>query len=136
MHHLKELYSRWLTDVWGGDFDVAREIFTPEVVGHWPGHDVHGVREIIEQVRQSHELFSSIATTLDVGPLLDGELLAARWTFRGNYQGGIPGSTVPRGTRIVLVGHDLFRAEGDRFAEYWNMTDGQGMLRQLGVLQP
>lgn len=136
MDHMKKLYSRWLTDVWGGDFDAAAEILTANVVGHWPDHDVHGVRDIIDQVRRSHELFSDISTTLDVGPVLDGELLAARWTFRGNYQGGIPGATVPYGTRIVLVGHDLFRIEGDRFSEYWNMADGLGMMKQLGVVQP
>lgn len=135
MDDLRELYRCWLKDVWGGDFDAAHRIFTPDVVGHWPGHEVHGVRDLIGQVRQSHELFGDIATTLDVGPLLDGDLLAARWTFRGDYRGGVPGSTVPEGTRIVLVGHDLFRVEGGRFAEYWNMTDGLGMLRQLGAIQ-
>ena len=133
---LTKLYSRWLKDVWGGDLEAAREIFTADVVGHWPGHDVHGVRDLMDQVRQSHEMFSSISTTLDVGPVVDGDLLAARWTFRGDYRGGIPGATVPQGTRAVLVGHDLLRGDGDRFSEYWNMTDSLGLMKQLGVVQP
>lgn len=136
MDYFAALYSRWLKDVWEGDLEAVTEIFTADVVGHWPGHDVHGARELRDQVRQAHELFSHISTTLDVGPVVDGALLAARWTFRGDYRGGVAGATVPRGTRVVLVGHDLLRIEGDRFSEYWNMTDSLGLMKQLGVLPP
>ncbi|KAF4406291.1 hypothetical protein CRI70_21070 [Streptomyces sp. Ru87] len=134
MNHLEQLYRRWLQDFWGGDFEVAQDILTPGFVGHWPGQDVHGPGGAIEQVEQSHACFSDINTTLDVGPLVDGSLVAARWTFHGSYRGGIPGATAPAGTRIGFTGHDLFRAEGDRFAEYWVVSDVLGMMTRLGAL--
>lgn len=128
------LYRRWLFDMWGGDLDAAAEIFTPDFVGHWPSVTVHGPQGVADQVRQSHRLFADIKNTLDVGPIVQGDLIAARWTFHGSYREGIPGASAAPGTRISFSGQDIFRVEGDRFAEYWVESDGLGMMRALGAL--
>ncbi|MBF6330225.1 ester cyclase [Nocardia transvalensis] len=130
---IAKLYRRWLFELWYGDYAVADQILTPDVVGHWPAREVHGPQEVAEQIRQSHEMFSDIENTLDVGPIIDGDLCAARWTFHGSYRGGIPGATVAPGTRISFSGHDIFRVENGRFAEYWPISDAMGMMQQLGV---
>ncbi|WP_436774989.1 ester cyclase [Yinghuangia sp. YIM S09857] len=134
MTDLKALYRRWLFDVWAGDFDVVERIFTPDVVGHWPTHDFHGPGELADQVRQSHALFTGIENTLDVGPVVDGDLLAARWTFHGTYQGGIPDAQAPAGTEVAFHGVDMLRAEDGRFAEYWVVSDSLGLMTRLGAL--
>ncbi|MFD2350125.1 hypothetical protein ACFSTC_13440 [Nonomuraea ferruginea] len=55
--------------------------------------DVHGPDQLIETLRQGHEPFDDVTITLDVGPLADGDHVAARWTFAGAYRGGMPGAT-------------------------------------------
>ncbi|MCC9740031.1 ester cyclase [Streptomyces sp. MNU89] len=134
MDHLEQLYRHWLQDLWGGDYDLAPEILTPGFTGHWPDREVHGPDGAVEAIRRSHALFGDINTTLDVGPVIDGDRLAARWTFHGTYRGGIPGTTAPPGTRISFTGHDIFRAEGRRFAEYWVVSDVLGMMTRLGAV--
>lgn len=131
---VESLYRRWLFELWYGEFSVAEEILAPEFVGHWPGYEVRGPQETAAQIRQSHEYFSDIELTLDVGPVIDDALVAAQWTFHGTYQGGIPGTTAPTGTRISLAGQDIFRCADGKFTEYWVVSDGVGMLTALGAL--
>ncbi|WP_157246359.1 ester cyclase [Nonomuraea typhae] len=116
------LYERWLLEMWNGDFGLAHDLVTDGFVGHWPGMEVHGPGELIEALKQGHAPFGDVAVTLDVGPIAAGDLVAARWTFSGDY----------RGRRVAFSGHDILRAEGDRFAEYWVMSDVKGLEAQLG----
>lgn len=127
------MYRRWLLDLWAGDFTLAGELVTPDFVGHWPGMDVHGADGLVEALRQGHAPFSDVAITLDVGPVVDRDLVAARWTFSGSYRGGMPGASVPTGTPVSFSGHDLLRVYGERFAEYWVVSDTDGLARQLGI---
>ncbi|MEU1390337.1 MULTISPECIES: ester cyclase [unclassified Nonomuraea] len=130
---LTELYERWLLELWNGDLSLAHDLVTPGFVGHWPGTDVHGPDGLIEAIRQGHEPFDDVRVTLDVGPAVDGDLIAARWTFTGAYRGGLPGASAPPGTRVSFSGHDLLRATDGRFSEYWVISDVQSFSRQLGI---
>ena len=134
MVDVADLYRRWLFDLWYGDDAVAADIFTPDFVGHWPALDVHGPQGVVEQLHRSRRMFGDIENTLDVGPVVGTGMVAARWTFHGSYRGGIPGATAAPGTRIAFSGQDIFRAEGDRFAEYWVASDALGMMHALGAL--
>ncbi|MGW2153131.1 ester cyclase [Nonomuraea sp. NPDC001699] len=130
---LTELYERWLLELWNGDLSLAPDLVTREFVGHWPGMDVHGPEGLAEAIRQGREPFDDVRVTLDVGPAVDGDLVAARWTFSGAYRGGLPGASAPPGTRISFSGHDLLRATDGRFSEYWVISDAQSLSRQLGI---
>ncbi|TDC60465.1 hypothetical protein E1200_30410 [Actinomadura sp. GC306] len=151
MDALDELYRRWLFEVWTGDVDVAGQILTADFVGHWPSLRVHGPAEAAEQVRRSHEYFTDVRTTLDVGPVVGpvagpapGEaggggtggagMVAAGWTFHGTYRGGVPGATAEPGTAVSFRGQDIFRARDGRFAEYWVVSDVMGMMTALGAV--
>ncbi|MEV0619180.1 ester cyclase [Nonomuraea sp. NPDC050404] len=127
------LYRRWLLELWNGDFDAAYELVTPDFVGHWPGREVSGPDGLAEVIRQGHEPFEQVKVTLDVGPIVDGDLVSARWTFSGAYRGGIPGATAAKGTEIAFSGHDILRAQDGRFAEYWVISDAQTFMRSLGI---
>ncbi|MFI0263667.1 ester cyclase [Streptomyces sp. NPDC017056] len=133
MDSAEHLYHRWISDLWHGDFSVAEEILTPGFVGHWPAFDVHGPQGAAEQIRQSHGYFTDIQVTVDVGPIVADGLVAARWTFHGSYRGGIPGATAAPGTRVSFAGQDIFRVADGRFAEYWVVSDGLGMMSALGA---
>ncbi|NUR86695.1 MAG: SnoaL-like domain-containing protein [Nonomuraea sp.] len=118
---MEELYERWLLELWNGDFDLAAELVTDDFVGHWPGADVHGAAGLRQAIEQGHAPFEDVKVTLDVGPIVSGDLVAARWTFAGTYQG----------RRVAFSGHDLLRARDGRFAEYWVVSDTEGLARQL-----
>ena len=45
-----------------------------------------------------------------MGPIADGDLLAARWTGTG---------TTPDGGEMPLLGNDILRVADGRLAEYW-----------------
>ncbi|MES9542170.1 ester cyclase [Actinomadura sp. NPDC000600] len=128
-----KLYERWLLEMWAGDFELARELIAPGFVGHWPGQDVHGADELVDMLRQGHAPFEDVAVTMDVGPIVDGDRVAARWTFSGRYRGGMPGAAAAEGTEISFSGHDVLRAEDGRFAEYWVISDTRSLSRALGV---
>ncbi|GAA3584822.1 ester cyclase [Nonomuraea rosea] len=128
-----DLYRRWLLEMWNGDFELAYELVTPDFTGHWPGMDVTGPAGLVEALQQGYAPFTGVKVTLDVGPIVDGDLVSARWTFTGGYRGGIPGASVAEGTEVAFSGHDILRAEGDRFAEYWVISDAQTFNKKLGI---
>lgn len=130
---ISDLYRRWLLELWNGDLDLAHELVNPGFAGHWPGQEVSGPEGLIEALRQAHEPFDDVKVTLDVGPIVDGDLVSARWTFGGAYRGGLPGATAAPGTGIAFSGHDILRAHEGRFAEYWVISDAQTFMRQLGI---
>ncbi|MER7504251.1 ester cyclase [Nonomuraea pusilla] len=134
MGDIATLYRRWLGEVWQGDLDVLGELLAPGFVGHWPDRDVRGLDETAEQIRQSFALFGDVRTAVDVGPVVDGDTVAARWTFTGAYRGGLPGATAPPGTKVSFSGMDIMRAEDGRFAEYWVVSDALGLMTRLGAL--
>ncbi len=78
--------------------------------------------------------FGDITITVDLGPIVDGDLIAARWTMRATYTGGIPHATAPTGTKISFSGHDILRVADGRFVEYWTCTDILDGLAQLGAV--
>jgi hypothetical protein len=102
------LYDRWLTRLWHGDFDAA-DVVTEGFVGHWPEQEVTGRAALVELIRATHQMFDSLTFELTLGPISQADLVAARWVGTG-----IQGERKQR-----LLGNDLLRLEGHRFAEYW-----------------
>jgi SnoaL-like polyketide cyclase len=137
---LKALYRRWLLELWQGGEAVAEQILTPDFVIHQArmGPDdstiVRGPQAAVELVRMGHAPFSELTISLEVGPIVDGDMVAARWSARGIYAGGIPGATAAPGTVVEFGGIDLMRVANGRFAEYWVSSDGLALMAQLGAL--
>ncbi|SEG15153.1 SnoaL-like polyketide cyclase [Thermomonospora echinospora] len=130
---IADLYRRWLGELWQGDLKVLHELCAPDFIGHWPDRDVRGVQEAAEQIGRTFTLFDKVATTIEVGPLVDGDLVSAHWTFAGDYRGGLPGATAAPGTRVSFTGMDMLRVTDGRFKEYWVVSDALGLMTRLGV---
>ena len=79
----------------------------------------------------SRAIFQDVTFAVEVGPVANGELVAARWIGHGSYKGGMRGTTAPVGTRVSFSGHDLLRVEAGRFAEYWVISETEHLLAQL-----
>ena len=85
---MTELYRRWLLELWHGSYDVAEEILTEDFAGHWPERDVEGRDALVELIRETRAMFESLEFELEVGPFVNGEFVAARWTGRRPHRRG------------------------------------------------
>ena len=109
---LHDLYHRWLDELWGGDLETAAELVTDDFVGHWPQGEVRGPVELAAVVDQTHSLVAGLTFRLEVGPVAEGDLVAARWTGTGRTADG----------PTTFAGNDLLRVRDGRIAEYWPAT--------------
>lgn len=136
---LRELYARW-SELWRGDFRHAEDVLDPGFVVHQARPDgtdseaTTGPARLLPEIEQTRAAFDDIDISVDLGPLVDGDLVSARWTMRATYAGGLPGATAPVGTEIAFSGHDILRAAGGKFVEYWTCTDILAGLTQLGAI--
>ena len=136
---LRRLYRRWMLELWNGELAVATELVTDDFVIHQARADGAGSDErrgpeaVVQLVRDGHAPFDGLTFEIEVGPVVEGDLVAARWAGRGRYR-GVPGAPrpAPRSPRR----HRPAPGPGDRFAEYWVSSDGLALMGQLGALGP
>lgn len=107
----KELYERWINELWAGK-PVAAELVSDNFVGHWPGRDVHGPDELEAVIDETHDMLSDFKLVIEVKPFVAGDLLAARWIGTGATKDG------PK----RFTGNDILRFADGRFVEYWTGT--------------
>ncbi|RBY81104.1 nuclear transport factor 2 family protein [Blastococcus sp. TF02-09] len=108
----RDLYRRWLDELWAGHPGAAEQLVGEDFVGHWPNRDVHGPDELAATIAETRGMFTELTFELAVGPIIDGELVAARWTGRG---------VTPEGN-ISFFGNDILRVADGRFVEYWTAS--------------
>ncbi|MFD4594641.1 ester cyclase [Streptomyces rubiginosohelvolus] len=136
---MRALHERW-SALWRGDFSHAQEILDPGFVVHQARPDgsdseaVTGPERLLPEIEQTMAAFGDRTITVGLGPIVDGDLIAARWTMSATYTGGIPQATAPVGTQVSFSGHDILRVENGRFVEYWTCTDVLDGLSQLGAI--
>ena len=111
MASAKALYERWVNELWAGN-DVAAEIVTVDFVGHWPDREVHGPDELQAIIAETRMMLADLTFTIELGPLIDGEMVAGRWVGTGRSDDG----------PMAFTGNDILRIEDGRFAEYWTGT--------------
>ena len=112
----ERLYRRWLLELWNGDLSVAEELVAEDFVGSWPGEPekVRGREALVAVVREGHSYFTELRFEIEVGPIVDADLVAARWRGRGTLRGGGAAS---------FAGHDLLRVEAGEVGEYWVIAE-------------
>jgi predicted ester cyclase len=140
---IRTLYRRFIEELWTADDSrlesLAAELVTDDFVIHQARMDGgdsterRGPAALAQLVRESRGLFTDVSADIELGPLVDGDLLAGRWIFRGSYSGGMPGATAAPGTRVEFGGSDILRVTSGRFSEYWVSSDGLSLMSQLGV---
>jgi hypothetical protein len=111
MTSAKELYGRWIKELWAGE-PVASEMVSDDFVGHWPDRDVHGPEELQKIVDETRTMLSELKFVVDIEPFGNGDLLAARWIGTGAAADG------PK----RFIGNDILRFADGRFVEYWTGT--------------
>ncbi len=136
--HDTRLWDSWI-ELWNGDLSLADQIIHPEFLVHRnpppriPA-ELAGREALVTWIEQTRSFFDDLRLTVEVGPIVEGEMVAGRWVAEGTYHGGIPGSTAPRGTPVRFRGNDIWRAEGGLIREYWLSDDLLDLMQQLGVI--
>jgi predicted ester cyclase len=132
------MWDRWI-ELWNGNLGLAETIIHPEFEIHRTppprvSDELAGRDALLAWIGQTRSLLQDLHFTVEVGPVVDGNTVAGRWFAEGNYQGGVPGSTAPVGTRVGFHGNDIWRAEGGLIREYWLSDDLLDLFQQLGVI--
>jgi hypothetical protein len=86
-----------------------------------------GLTGWVAQIRAAFD----VTYAVEVGPIMQDDLIAVRWICSGPYNGGFPGATAEPGSPIAFAGTDMLRIEDGRIAEYWVNSDIHVMLAQL-----
>ncbi|MGO9039739.1 MAG: ester cyclase [Steroidobacteraceae bacterium] len=132
-----EAYRHLVRDVYHGDFALVDRFVAADLRMHLPGvpHGTHsgpmGFRAVLEAVWAP---FSSLTFAIAVGPIVQWDLLAARWRAVGVYAGDFPGASAAPGTHVQFGGHDFFRFSDGLFVEYWGGVDDSHLMNQLGMV--
>jgi predicted ester cyclase len=132
-----QLWERWI-ELWNGDLELAGRIIHDDFevhripMPHIP-EGLGGRDALVEWVRQTRSILGGLRFTVEVGPIIDGDLAAGRWFAQGDYLGGIPGTTAQTGTRVGFHGNDIWRVEDGLIREYWLSDDLLDLSQQLGV---
>lgn len=105
------LYDRWINELWAGHH-VADELVAPDFVGHWPTRDVHGPDELQTVIDNTRGTLRELRYVVEVGPLVDGDMVAARWIATGSSSKG----------PARFTGNDIMRIADGRVVEYWSGT--------------
>lgn len=131
----KALYQKWM-DMWSGQLDLAGDIFADDCVFHDQNEATsRGPRGATRMVEGARVLMQESRCRCDLGPIVDGDMLAARWLWEGTYAGGMPGATAEPGTAVSLRGTDMWRLENGRVVECWISTEQVPFFAQLGLMK-
>lgn len=75
--------------------------------------------------------FPDVVSTIE-DLIAEGDKVVARWRSHATHQGeymGIPAT----GNEVEFTGISLYRIEGGKIAESWNVEDKLGLMRQIGA---
>ena len=119
----KALVRREQEELWNhtGNLDAAQELFAPE--------QAEAAKQVAADVRRG---FPDVVSTIE-DLIAEGDKVVARWRARATHQGeymGIP----PTGNRVDFRGISVYRIEGGKIAESWNVSDDLGLMRQIGAI--
>lgn len=133
------LVASWLR-LWNGDAAQAGDLVADGFRLHaammdgGDGSAVDSAAALVAWIAQTRGAVPDLTFAVEVGPIVDGDLIALRWSATGTYAGGVPGAGAPVGTRVAFTGSDLLRVADGRLAEYWVNSDTLLLLTQLQAL--
>jgi SnoaL-like domain len=107
----RRLYARWIGELWAGR-RIAAELVAPDFIGHWPRREVRGPDQLQSTVDRTRSTLRELQFVVDVGPIVDGDMVAAHWIATG------AGTDGP----ARFTGNDLLRISDGKIVEYWAGT--------------
>ena len=116
-----------------GELNTVDEIIAPEYVRHdlAGGPETHGPDGVKRLITGLRAAFPDLQTTID-DIFSDGEKVVVRFTAHGTHEGPLQG-IAPTGREATWRGVNIYRVADGQIRETWQLADGLGLLRQLGV---
>jgi len=120
-----------------GRLEALDELYAPGIVYHRPPlADIEGLEALKAYVADLCLAFSGVRLTLHE-IVVEGDILASRWTLRGSHTQRSPSMPVPpTGKEASVTGCSMAHWAEGRINEEWNYTDWLGLFQQLGVIPP
>jgi steroid delta-isomerase-like uncharacterized protein len=129
-----KIVHSYLEKVWNGrNVDLVEEFFTEDCVVHNlppglpPGQD--GVRE---NLTRTLDTFPDFALIIE-DTVSEGDRVAVRMTFTGTHLGGFYGMPAT-GKSFTMPAMAIARVAEGKIAEWWQLGDTLGLLRQIGAM--
>lgn len=128
----EDIIYRMVKMIADGRREDAKEIFSAT----WMNHDsslplmvgVEGARQFLSMW---HEGFPNAHITIE-NIVSDDEMVAARFSFRGQNTGSFMGMPAT-GNSIDITGTGIFRLEDGKLMDSWMNFDLLGLMQQLGA---
>jgi hypothetical protein len=119
-----ELYRRWAS-MWNGSLALADDIIADGFVAHLTGDAVtppEGIRDadsVALWVAFIRERGANLSYTVELGPIVDGDLVVGFWRLAGMRKFQKGESAQP----FEKVGIDILRHRDGRLVECWTMNN-------------
>ena len=118
----KILVRREQEELWNhtGELDAAEELFA--------AGQAEAAKQEAADFRRGFPDVTSIIEDL----IAEGDKVVARWRSRATHQGDYMG-IAPSGKEVQFTGISIYRIEGNKIAQSWNIEDQLGLMRQIGA---
>jgi len=131
------LWQGWV-ELWNGDLSQADRILAADFTTHAAlvgvdGDAAQGAAGLAGWVAMLRQVLGEPVFTVEVGPVIDGDIVVGRWHVQGRYAGGFPGATAAPGSPVDFTGTDILRIADGHLTEYWINSDVHVMAAQLGL---
>lgn len=112
----------------GGDLTIADEILGDEVISNGKPLSRESYKQLASVL---HQAFPDWSNEIEDQIVADNKVVN-RVTSRGTHRSAYMG-IAPTGRRAERPGVFIFRFDGGRIVEIWDVIDQLGFLRQLGA---
>jgi len=129
----KQVAGRVIDELWNeGRLELFDELYADDFVYHSndsPPGDRDGWRQFAGAYLNAFpDLHYTVKTVI-----AEGDLVVQDWRATGTQTGALPG--IPATGRAVDIGGcSIYRIQGGRLVEAWNLYDRVGMYQQLGLI--
>jgi predicted ester cyclase len=119
----KAVVRREQEELWNhtGDLDAAEELFA--------AGQAEAAKQEAADFRRG---FPDVVSTIE-DLIAEGDKVVARWRSRATHRGDYLG-TPPTGKEVKFTGISIYRLEGNKIVESWNIEDQFGLMRQIGAV--
>lgn len=112
------------------NLDLFDEFIAPDYVDHTNKVDRDGLKQLLTM---AFEGFTDLHETIEE-IIAEGDIVWVRVRTTGTHTGewrGLP----PTGKKISSPGVDMYRIVNGKIAEYRNVSDQLGFLKQIGIIE-
>ena len=115
-----------------GDFKKNEDKFADDFVDHHPAlGNTPDFKGLIKSLKIMQEAFSDVEIFIE-DQFGEGDKVFMRTKVNATHTGEFAGIS-PTGNRVSYYSNTVLHIKEGKVVERWNMTDGLGLLLQLGV---